>query len=93
MPHPPELRDQPTTRLLTGPRLLAGVGLVGLVVAFTARPDAARSAAAQNWSPFVLVTGLLLVGLVADDDGLFAAAGHHLGRVSSNGSPSSPGPP
>jgi arsenical pump membrane protein len=79
------LRELPTARLLTGPRLLAGAGLVGLVVAFTARPDAARSAAAQTWSPFVLVTGLLLIGLVADDDGLFAAAGHHLGRVSSNG--------
>ena len=33
------------------------------------------------WSPFVLVTGLLLIGVVADDDGLFAAAGHLLGRT------------
>jgi len=75
----------PAHRLLTGPRLLAVAGVAGLVVAFAARPAAARSAAAQNWSPFVLVTGLLLIGLVADDDGLFAAAGHHLGRVSSSG--------
>ena len=37
-------------------------------------------AAAQDWSPFVLVSGLLLIGLVADDDGLFSAAGHWLAR-------------
>jgi arsenical pump membrane protein len=30
----------------------------------------ALGAAAQDWSPFVLVAGLLLIGLVADDDGL-----------------------
>jgi arsenical pump membrane protein len=33
----------------------------------------------------VLVTGLLLIGLVADDDGLFATAGHQLARLSSSG--------
>ena len=49
------------------------------------RPSAARSAAAQDWSPFVLVTGLLLVGLVVDGDGIFAAAGHQLARVSRSG--------
>ncbi len=36
------------------------------------------------WSPFVLVTGLLLVGLVADQDGLFAAAGHRLDAAAPN---------
>jgi arsenical pump membrane protein len=40
----------------------------------------ARHAAEQNWPPFVLVAGLLLVGLVADDDGLFEAAGRLLAR-------------
>jgi arsenical pump membrane protein len=34
----------------------------------------------------VLVTGLLLIGLVADEDGLFAAAGHQLARVARRGS-------
>lgn len=48
-------------------------------------PAYARSAAAQDWSPFVLVAGLLLIGLVADGDGLFAFAGRQLGRVASNG--------
>jgi arsenical pump membrane protein len=37
-------------------------------------------AAGQDWSPFVLVAGLLLIGLVADGDGLFAAAGRQLAR-------------
>jgi arsenical pump membrane protein len=64
---------------------LAGVGLVGLAVAAALRPAAARSAASQDWPPFVLVAGLLLIGLVADDDGLFAAAGHRLARSASSG--------
>jgi arsenical pump membrane protein len=46
---------------------------------------AARSAAAQDWPPFVLVAGLLLIGLVADEDGLFAAAGHRLARTAPSG--------
>jgi arsenical pump membrane protein len=46
----------------------------------------ALGAAAQDWSPFVLVAGLLLIGLVADDDGLFAAAGYHLARAARRGS-------
>jgi arsenical pump membrane protein len=56
-----------------------------LLPAFALRPDAARAAAAQDWPPFVLVAGLLLIGLVADEDGLFAAAGHGLARSSRSG--------
>ena len=59
--------------------------MFGLIVAAVAAPDSARSAAAQVWPPFVLVAGLLLVGLVARDDGLFAAGGHALARISPNG--------
>jgi arsenical pump membrane protein len=66
-------------------RAVAGLGVLGLVAAFAASSHDARSAAAQDWPPFVLVTGLLLVGLVADDDGLFAFAGHRLASVSPNG--------
>jgi arsenical pump membrane protein len=62
--------------------LLAGAGVAGLVAA---SPAGAAAAASQDWSPFVLVTGLLLIGLVANDDGLFAAAGHQLARVASSG--------
>jgi arsenical pump membrane protein len=39
----------------------------------------------QCWPPFVLVTGLLLIGLIAGRDGLFEAAAGHLERL--------PGPP
>jgi arsenical pump membrane protein len=39
------------------------------------------SAAAQVWPSFALVAGLLLVGVVAEEDGLFAAAGTLLARL------------
>ncbi len=68
-----------------GPWLLLLAGLTGAATAGVVRPAAARAAAAQDWSPFVLVAGLLLIGLVADDDGLFAAAGHRLARISRGG--------
>ena len=38
------------------------------------------AAANQAWPPFVLVAGLLLIGAVAADDGLFEATGAHLAR-------------
>lgn len=66
--------------------VLACAGVIALTAAAVTRPDDARAAASQDWSPFVLVTGLLLIGLVADDDGLFAAAGHQMARAAPNGS-------
>ena len=60
-----------------------GCGL--LLTAVLLAPHEARAAAAQDWPPFVLVAGLLLVGLVADGDRLFAAGGHLLARLSPNG--------
>ena len=60
-----------------------GCGL--LVAAVLLAPHHARAAAAQDWPPFVLVAGLLLVGLVADGDRLFAAGGHVLARLCPNG--------
>ena len=48
-------------------------------------PAHAQEAAAQDWPPFVLVAGLLLVGLVADEDRLFSTAGLGLARLASNG--------
>ena len=63
----------------------AVVGILALVAATAASSSDAESAASQVWPAFVLVTGLLLVGLVADDDGLFAAAGHRLARVAKSG--------
>lgn len=67
------------------PWALLVLGVIGLVVALALNSSDARLAADQDWSPFVLVTGLLLIGMVANDDGLFAAAGHQLARVSSSG--------
>jgi arsenical pump membrane protein len=63
----------------------AAGGCALLVAAVLYAPHEARAAAAQDWPPFVLVAGLLLVGLVADGDHLFAAGGHVLARVSPNG--------
>ncbi len=48
-------------------------------------PSHARAAAAQDWPAFVLVAGLLLVGLVAEEDGLFEAGGRALALISPNG--------
>jgi arsenical pump membrane protein len=59
--------------------------MAGLITAAALSPADARGAASQVWSPFVLVSGLILVGLVAEDDGLFAAAGEQLARLSANG--------
>ena len=60
-------------------------GCALLLAAALLAPHHARAAAAQDWPPFVLVAGLLLVGLVADGDGLFAAGGHTLARIAPNG--------
>jgi arsenical pump membrane protein len=65
--------------------LLAGIGVVAAAAAVTGSSHAARSAAAQTWTPFVLVAGLLLIGLVAEEDGLFGGAGTVLARVARKG--------
>jgi arsenical pump membrane protein len=59
--------------------------VVGAVLAVLLDRTEAHAAADQVWSPFVLVAGLLLVGLVADEDGLFSAVGHRLALVAPNG--------
>lgn len=63
--------------------LIGGVAAAGLATAWD--PGPARSAGAQVWPAFVLVVGLILVGLVADDDGLFALAGYRLARLAKRG--------
>jgi arsenical pump membrane protein len=64
---------------------LAALGTVGALAALLADPHPARSAAAQTWTPFVLVSGLLLIGMVAEGDGLFRAAGSRLARSARGG--------
>jgi arsenical pump membrane protein len=39
------------------------------------------AAAGQSWPPFVLIAGLLLIGAVADDDGLFETAGARIAAL------------
>jgi arsenical pump membrane protein len=65
--------------------LLAATGVVGALVAVSLTPQRTAAAASQVWPPFVLVAGLLLVGLVAEDDGLFRAVGYRIARVAPNG--------
>lgn len=65
-------------------RILAAAGLASGLAAVVLDRSGARSAAAQVWPAFVLVAGLLLVGLVADQDGIFAAAGRRLAELAPN---------
>lgn len=80
----PALFRRSMVRRALGP-ILVGLGLSGLTLAVILRPAAAGSAGAQDWPPFVLVAGLLLIGMIADDDGLFATSGHALARVAPSG--------
>ncbi len=70
----------PGVRRWLGWTILAA-GAVAAVVAAALSPAGAGAAARQNWTPFVLVSGLLLLGLVARDDGLFDAAGDLMARA------------
>ncbi|MGH9083326.1 MAG: hypothetical protein ACRDWN_08285, partial [Acidimicrobiales bacterium] len=78
--------DRPASPLLgrVGWALLA-VGLPGVAAAAVLEPSGTAAAAQQDWPPFVLVTGLLLLGLVAREDGLFEAAGNIMARSATGG--------
>ncbi len=65
--------------------LLCGLGVLAVAIALALTPADTRAAAGQDWPPFVLVSGLLLVGLVSERDGLFLAAGQLLARRARNG--------
>jgi arsenical pump membrane protein len=67
--------------VVTGTVLLAVAALGMAAAAAAADPTGAWGATRQDWSPFVLVAGLLLIGLVADGDGFFAAVGGILARA------------
>src|SRR3954452_8755653 len=53
-------------------RALPAAAFVAAAIAVVADSQNARDAAGQSWRALVLVTGLLLVGVVATDDGRFA---------------------
>lgn len=61
------------------------LGVPGLVAAALVDPHDVAGAATQDWPPFVLVTGLLALGLVARDDGLFDAAGARMASLARGG--------
>ncbi len=65
--------------------LLACTGIGGAAAAVATNPCAALASATQDYPAFVLVAGLLLIGLVADEEGLFAVAGDRLARVAPAG--------
>ena len=56
-------------------------GVAALLVAVIAAPSASGAAASQTWPPFVLVAGLLTLGVIAHRDGLFDALGGAIGRL------------
>jgi arsenical pump membrane protein len=57
------------------------LGAAAGVAAVVANSTDARAAADQAWGPFVLVVGLLLVGVAAHEDGLFDALAAVADRV------------
>jgi arsenical pump membrane protein len=66
-------------------RILLLAGAVALAVAILAAPGAARSAASRTWPPFVLVSGLLLIGAVANEEGTFDRAAEAASRLPGGG--------
>ncbi len=64
---------------------LAGLGAAAAITAAALDPTSSRAAASQTWPAFVLVAGLLLVGLVAAEERLFAAAGSRLAGAAPDG--------
>lgn len=61
------------------------LGVPGVLAAALLAPHTLGAAASQDWPAFVLVTGLLALGLVARDDGLFDAAGAKMAAVARGG--------
>ncbi|MHB1776566.1 MAG: SLC13 family permease [Acidimicrobiales bacterium] len=61
------------------------LGVAALACAVGLDGAAAGSAAVQDWPPFVLVAGLLLVGRAAADDGLFEVGGSLMARGARGG--------
>lgn len=74
-----------TTAVSATTRILAVVAPVVVAAAaaglFVHGPRSAAATVAQAWPPFALVTGLLLIGLVAANDGVFEAAGSRIARI------------
>ena len=79
-PARPSARRLRPRRIRAANAVLIAGGLV-TVVGAGLDPERAQEAFSQAWPAFALVAGLLLIGVVAADDGLFAAAGAWLGDL------------
>jgi arsenical pump membrane protein len=62
-------------------RWLLGGGATAAGVAFVGAPQAARDSFDQAWPAFALVAGLIAIGHVANEEGLFTALGERAARV------------
>jgi len=82
---PPAQVSRSSRAARTGTWILAGTGSTAAIAAGWLKPSAAEAAARQNWPAFVLVVGLLLIGLAANDDHLFSAAGGRLAAAAPDG--------
>src|SRR5579863_18025 len=74
-PWAPAVSGEPADALRTAGWVAMVAALPSMAAALALDPHAVASAATQDWPPFVLVAGLLTLGLVARADGLFDAAG------------------
>lgn len=61
--------------------VMLSAGVVGALLSVALDWRDAATSAARTWPPFVLVAGLLLLGAVANEDGVFSAAGDLLDRL------------
>ncbi|MHB8509898.1 MAG: SLC13 family permease [Candidatus Dormibacteria bacterium] len=65
------------------PPLVIALGIIAAGAALLLAPSPTLTAATDSWRPFVLVTGLLLVGSVAHEEGFFDAISAPLARIPS----------
>jgi arsenical pump membrane protein len=85
LPGEPTAAGEPHDALRTAGWAISALALPAMAAAVALDGPAVRGAASQDWPPFVLVAGLLTLGLVARADGLFDAAGAVLGDVARGG--------
>jgi arsenical pump membrane protein len=82
-PRPRAWDQRPTGNvgLLRLRNAVLSVGTAALAAAVIASPAHFRAATRQTWPPFVLVAGLLTIGVVAHRDGLFELLGNRAARL------------
>ncbi len=79
------MADRPADTLRIVGWVAVAVAIPAMVAAVALDAPAVRGAASQDWPPFVLVAGLLALGLAARADGLFEAAGTFMADAARGG--------